>query len=248
VDERMNTNPRLPSATFPIALKRFLDVLVAGGFLLFLSPLMALIAIAIKREDGGPILFVQDRVGRGQRSFRCLKFRTMIVGAEKQGTEVTPDDARITRVGGIIRSWTFDEIPQLWNVLRGEMSIVGPRPWIPEEAAYCKASDLRRFSVRPGMAGWAWIHGRNELPWEKRIELDLWYVDHWSFRLDVYILFWSLVLAFTRKGVYGKTIDRCRAGDGGQGDGGMGDSEAQRAASQGSGRGRARCGQNTGKV
>ena len=191
-----------------LAVKRGFDLVVASAFLLVLSPLMALIAVAIKRVDRGPILFIQDRVGKGQSLFRCLKFRTMVVGAERQGTNVTADDARITGVGRIIRRWTFDEIPQLWNVLRGDMSIVGPRPWVPAEAAYCDDLQLRRFSVRPGMAGWAWIHGRNEVPWEKRIELDLWYVDHWSVRLDVYILFRSFVLALRRKGVYGGEGER----------------------------------------
>lgn len=207
---------RVQSKTTAVALavKRVLDVVVAGGFLLALSPLMAVIAVAIKWEDGGPILFVQDRRGLGRRPFRCLKFRTMLVGAEKQGTHVRADDRRITRIGSIIRRWTFDEIPQLWNVLRGEMSIVGPRPWVPEEAAYCKGSDLRRFSVRPGMAGWAWIHGRNEVPWEKRIELDLWYVDHWSLSLDAYILYQAFIVALRRKGVYGAETGDGRRGTG----------------------------------
>jgi len=182
--------------------KRCLDVLVASVALVVLSPLMALIAVAIKWEDGCPILFVQERVGRGRHLFPCFKFRTMVVGAERNATEVAADDPRITGVGRAIRPWTFDEIPQLWNVLKGDMSIVGPRPWVPEQAAYCKTSDNRRFSVRPGMAGWAWIHGRNEVAWKRRIELDLWYVDHWSLRLDAYILFRAFLLALSRKGVY----------------------------------------------
>lgn len=183
-------------------MKRFFDILTATLFLVGLSPILGLIAIAIRMDDGGPVLFVQDRVGQGGRLFRCYKFRTMIVGAEKQGTDVTRDDARITRVGKWLRLWTFDEIPQLWNVFVGDMSIVGPRPWIPAEATHCKPEERRRFSVRPGMAGWAWIHGRNELPWDERIELDLWYVDHWSLSLDAKILAQAFILALRRKGVY----------------------------------------------
>jgi lipopolysaccharide/colanic/teichoic acid biosynthesis glycosyltransferase len=180
------------------------DITVAGSALFVFSPLIALIALAIKLDDGGPILFVQDRVGRGRRNFRCYKFRTMVLGAETigNGLTVTADDARITRSGRLLRLWTLDEIPQLINVFKGEMSIVGPRPWVPMQAAYCLTTENRRFNCKPGMAGWAWIHGRNRLPWEERIRLDVWYVDHWSLRMDFYILAKAFVLLFRRDGVY----------------------------------------------
>ena len=176
----------------------------AAGALLTLSPLIGLIALAIKRDDGGPILFMQERVGRNRRNFRCYKFRTMILGAEKIGSgfTVVENDARITRVGRLLRDWTLDEIPQLLNILKGDMSIVGPRPWVPSQAAYCSEEDSRRFNFKPGMAGWAWIHGRNRLPWAERVRLDLDYVDHWSLKLDFSILAKAVVLLIRRDGVY----------------------------------------------
>lgn len=187
-----------------LAVKRLFDIVVAGSALCALSPLIALIALAIKADDGGPILFVQDRVGKGRRNFRCYKFRTMILGAESVGNRLTvvENDARITRVGRLLRNWTLDEIPQLINILMGHMSIVGPRPWVPAQAAYCSEADSRRFNFKPGMAGWAWIHGRNRLAWEERVRLDLWYVDHWSLALDFSILTKAFVLLFRRDGVY----------------------------------------------
>ena len=186
------------------AIKRVFDLVIAMTVLVILSPLVAFIALAIKLDDGGPVLFVQQRIGRAKQRFACYKFRTMIVGADSQGRGlgVTADDWRITRLGRFLRLWTLDELPQLINVIKGEMSIVGPRAWVPSQAAYCMLSDWRRFDVRPGMAGWAWIHGRNRLSWEERIRLDLWYVDHWSLWLDLYILSQAVVLLLKREGVY----------------------------------------------
>ena len=191
--------------TVALACKRLFDFCVATGVLAVLSPLIGLISLAIKLDDGGPILFSQNRVGKGRRNFRCYKFRTMVVGAESIGNKlkVTADDARITRIGRRLRLWTLDEIPQLFNVVKGDMSIVGPRPWVPSEAEYCPPADRRRFDMPPGMAGWAWIHGRNRLPWNDRVRLDLWYVDHWALWLDFYILAKAFVLLFRRDGVYG---------------------------------------------
>ena len=187
-----------------LGLKRLFDVVVSSTALMCLSPFIALIAVAIKLDDGGPVLFIQDRVGRGQKNFRCVKFRTMVLGSEQIGNRFTviEHDSRITRVGHWLRLWTLDEIPQLINVLLGDMSIVGPRPWVPAQAAYCSPADNRRFNFKPGMAGWAWIHGRNRLPWDERVRLDLWYVDHWSLSLDFSILAKAVVLLFRRDGVY----------------------------------------------
>jgi len=191
--------------SFSLSIKRLFDLAVSAGALILLSPLVALVALAIKLDDGGPVLFAQDRVGKGRRNFRCYKFRTMVLGAETvgNGLTVTANDSRITAVGRQLRLWTLDEIPQLINILKGEMSIVGPRPWVPAQAAYCSPADSRRFDRKPGMAGWAWIHGRNRLPWDERVRLDLWYVDHWSLGLDFYILAKAFVLLFRRDGVYG---------------------------------------------
>ena len=187
-----------------LAFKRLFDFVVSAGALLLLSPLIGLIVLAIKADDGGPVLFVQERVGRNRRNFRCYKFRTMVIGAESIGNRltVTANDSRITRVGRLLRLWTLDEIPQLVNVLEGDMSIVGPRPWVPPQAAYCAPADARRFDFKPGMAGWAWIHGRNRLPWGERVRLDLWYVDHWTLGLDFRILARAFLLLFMRDGVY----------------------------------------------
>jgi undecaprenyl phosphate N,N'-diacetylbacillosamine 1-phosphate transferase len=191
-------------ASIELALKRFFDLMVAAMALLCLSPIIGLIALAIKLDDGGPVLFIQERVGRCRRNFRCYKFRTMVLGAEKigHGLTVVENDSRITRVGQLLRLWTLDEIPQLFNVLKGDMSIVGPRPWVAAQAAYCPLEDARRFNFKPGMAGWAWIHGRNSLPWEERVRLDLWYVDNWTLSLDFSILVKAFVLLIRREGVY----------------------------------------------
>lgn len=188
-----------------LGLKRGFDLFVAAVFLLALSPLVALIAVAIKLEDRGPIFFVQERVGRGRRLFRCPKFRTMKNGARARGRggEVADRDERLTRVGRMLRDWTLDEIPQLWSVLKGDMSVVGPRPWVPSQIDGLPRWAQRRLDVRPGLAGWAWIHGRNLVPWEDRVRMDVWYVENWSFRLDVYILTRAFVLLFKRHGVYG---------------------------------------------
>jgi len=187
-----------------LALKRLFDLVVAAVVLLLLSPLVALIALAIKIADGGSVLYIQERVGKDERVFRCYKFRTMVEGAERQGLgiEVAENDTRITRVGGYLRQWTLDEIPQLLNVLSGEMSIVGPRPTVPSQVARYSDRDRRRLEVRPGMAGWAWIHGRNRIAWRQRIEMDIWYVDHWSLALDFRILHGAFWLLLRREGLF----------------------------------------------
>jgi lipopolysaccharide/colanic/teichoic acid biosynthesis glycosyltransferase len=188
------------------ALKRVFDISVSILVLILLFPPILVISIAIKLDDGGPVFFLQDRVGKHGKIFRCCKFRTMIVGAEQKGLglEVARDDNRITRVGTLLRRWTLDEIPQLYNVLKGEMSIVGPRPTVPSQIARYTPEQLRRLDVKPGMAGWAWIHGRNKLPWAERIKLDIWYVEHWSFWLDISILFTAFMLLVRHEGVYGE--------------------------------------------
>lgn len=188
-----------------LALKRAFDILVALTALTLLSPFIVLAALAIKLDTRGPVSYLQKRVGRDGKVFACVKFRTMVVGAENQGLglEVAQDDDRITRVGELLRNWTFDEVPQLINVLKGDMSIVGPRPTVPEQVARYTTRDRRRLEVKPGMAGWAWIHGRNSIPWRERIDLDIWYVDNWSLALDARILWKSFAVLLRREGVYG---------------------------------------------
>jgi len=172
------------------ALNRALDVAIAGAGLAITSPLLAAAAIAVKLEDGEPVLFKQTRVGKDGRDFELLKLRTMVVGAERQGTGYAVDkgDSRITRVGRFLRRTSLDELPQLWNVVRGDMSLIGPRPTLRYQVERYTDRQRRRLEVLPGITGWAQIHGRASLSWDERIELDVWYVDHRSPRTDLLIL------------------------------------------------------------
>jgi lipopolysaccharide/colanic/teichoic acid biosynthesis glycosyltransferase len=169
---------------------RAADVAVAGVGLVVAAPVLAAAAAAIKLEDGGPVLYRQQRVGLGGRDFELLKLRTMVVGAETLGAgfAVEAGDSRITRVGRVLRRLSLDELPQLWNVVRGDMSLIGPRPTLRYQVEEYTERQRRRLDVRPGITGWAQVQGRAALPWEERIELDVWYVEHRSWRLDLAIL------------------------------------------------------------
>jgi lipopolysaccharide/colanic/teichoic acid biosynthesis glycosyltransferase len=169
---------------------RALDVVVAGAGLVVTSPLLAAAAIATKLESRGPILYRQTRVGKDGVDFELLKLRTMVVGAEKigAGPAVDQGDERITRVGRVLRRTSLDEVPQLWNVLRGDMSVIGPRPTFRYQVETYDEHQRRRLEVLPGLTGWAQVHGRASLPWARRIELDVWYVEHRSPKLDLQIL------------------------------------------------------------
>jgi lipopolysaccharide/colanic/teichoic acid biosynthesis glycosyltransferase len=171
-------------------LNRAADVAIAGGALLVASPLLALAALAAKLEDGGPVLYRQTRVGKDGVDFELLKLRTMVVGAETMGAglAVNRGDTRITRAGRFLRKLSLDELPQLWNVVRGDMSLVGPRPTLAYQVERYTPRQRRRLEVRPGITGWAQIHGRARLPWDDRIELDVWYVEHRSPWLDLKII------------------------------------------------------------
>jgi lipopolysaccharide/colanic/teichoic acid biosynthesis glycosyltransferase len=171
-------------------LNRVLDALAGTLGLVLSSPLLAASAIAIKLEDGGPVFFRQTRVGRDAQDFDLLKLRTMVVGAEQKGAGYAVDagDNRITRVGAILRRTSVDELPQLWNVVRGEMSLIGPRPTLRYQVDTYTPHQRKRLDVRPGLTGWAQVHGRATLPWADRIELDVWYVEHRSALLDLKIL------------------------------------------------------------
>jgi len=169
---------------------RLADVLVSGTALAVSSPVLAVAALAIKLEDGGPVLYRQTRVGQDGADFELLKLRTMIVGAERQGAGFAVDrgDARITRTGRVLRKLSLDELPQLWNVLCGDMSVIGPRPTLRYQVEQYTERQRRRLVVKPGITGWAQIHGRATLPWAERIELDVWYVEHRTPLLDLKIL------------------------------------------------------------
>jgi lipopolysaccharide/colanic/teichoic acid biosynthesis glycosyltransferase len=182
---------------------RAFDILVAALALALLSPLLLVAAIAIKLGSSGPVLYRQRRVGRDGREFEMLKLRTMVRGSDPVGvgTVVTRDDPRVTAAGRVLRRTSLDEIPNLVNVLRGEMAIVGPRPTIPAQVKDYTPRQHRRHEVRPGITGWAQVRGRAGIPWEERIELDLWYVEHRSARLDLRILARTLWLLVTGHGL-----------------------------------------------
>jgi lipopolysaccharide/colanic/teichoic acid biosynthesis glycosyltransferase len=169
---------------------RVLDATIAGLGLVIGSPALAVAAAAIKLEDGGPVLYRQRRVGLNGEEFELVKLRTMQVGAEHTGAgyAVNEGDPRITRVGRLLRRLSVDEIPQLWNVVRGDMSLIGPRPTLAYQVERYTPRQRRRLEVKPGITGWAQIHGRARLPWDERIELDVWYVEHRSPWLDLKIL------------------------------------------------------------
>lgn len=171
-------------------MNRAADVFLAGVALVLTSPFLGLAALATKLEDRGPVFYRQTRVGKDGEDFEVLKLRSMVVGAESLGAGYAVDegDARITRVGRIVRRTSIDELPQLWNVLRGDMSIIGPRPTLRYQVEQYDEHQRRRLDVRPGLTGWAQVHGRASLPWAERIELDVWYVDHRSPRVDIGIL------------------------------------------------------------
>ena len=171
-------------------LPRAADVAIAALGLVLASPLLLVCAIAIKLDSRGPVIYRQRRVGRGGEVFELFKLRTMVQGSDPAGvgTAVVAGDPRVTRVGRVIRRFALDELPNLVNVLRGEMAIVGPRATLPAQVELYSERQRRRLELRPGVTGWAQIHGRAGIPWEERIDLDVWYVEHRSLRLDLRIL------------------------------------------------------------
>jgi lipopolysaccharide/colanic/teichoic acid biosynthesis glycosyltransferase len=184
--------------------RRIFDVLVAAAVLVLTSPLLLVAVVAIRLESRGPALYRQRRVGLHGAEFDVLKLRTMVTGAETLGAGLAIDagDARITRVGALLRRTSLDELPNLVNVLRGEMSIIGPRPTVPVQVAQYTPRQHRRHEVKPGITGWAQIHGRASLPWSQRIELDVHYVDHRSARMDLRILLRTVPSLLSSRGLY----------------------------------------------
>ena len=175
--------------------KRLMDILLAGSALLLVSPLMAAIALTIRLCDGRPVLFRQMRPGYKGKPFTLRKFRTMRDARDAQGL-LLPEAERLTAVGTLLRQLSLDELPQLWNVWRGDMSLVGPRPLLMQYMDRYTSEQLRRHDVKPGITGWAQVHGRNAITWPERFALDLWYIDHWSLALDAWILLrtsWQIV-------------------------------------------------------
>jgi lipopolysaccharide/colanic/teichoic acid biosynthesis glycosyltransferase len=180
--------------------KRAFDLLLTVPGLLLFSPVMLVIAIIILAREGRPVLFRQERPGRGGKLFPLYKFRTMRHALDRQGNPL-PDEQRLSRLGRVLRATSLDELPELFNVLRGEMSLVGPRPLLAAYLERYNARQARRHEVLPGITGWAQINGRNALTWEEKFRLDVWYVDHWSLWLDVKILALTLLKVLRREGI-----------------------------------------------
>jgi lipopolysaccharide/colanic/teichoic acid biosynthesis glycosyltransferase len=181
--------------------KQCIDRLAAAMGLVCFAPVMAVTALLIWATTGGPVLFRQVRPGRGGKTFEILKFRTMIIEEQDADGNWLLDEQRLTWIGRFLRAMSLDELPQLWNVLRGDMSLVGPRPLLVEYLPLYSAQQARRHEVLPGITGWAQVNGRNSLDWEERFRRDIWYVDHWSLALDVKILVLTLLRVIQRQGV-----------------------------------------------
>ena len=189
-------------------MNRTLDLAIAGVLIVLTAPLLGLAALAIKLESRGPVFYRQRRVGKDGRPFELLKLRTMVPGAESMGAGiyVLEGDPRITRTGRLLRRFSLDELPNLVNVLRGDLAIVGPRPTVQEQVDGYTERQRRRLEVKPGITGWAQINGRTSLPWPERIELDVWYVEHRSLRLDLRILARTARLLATGHGLYSEEL------------------------------------------
>ena len=185
-------------------IKRAFDLVVGGLLAVVTAPLVAVLALAVRLESPGDPIYTQTRVGQGGVPFRIYKLRTMVTGAEHQGAglAIAAGDSRITRVGGLLRRTSLDELPNLWNVVAGDMSIVGPRPTLQHQVDSYTARQRGRLAVKPGITGWAQVNGRAALPWPERIELDLWYVQHRSMMLDLRILQRTVGMVLRGSGLY----------------------------------------------
>jgi sugar transferase EpsL len=183
-----------------LAAKRALDLAVGGGALLVLAPVLAATAIAVRRSMGAPVLFRQERPGLGGAPFTVLKFRSMRDARDERG-RLLPDAERLTPVGRFLRATSLDELPQLWNVVRGDLSLVGPRPLLMQYLSRYSPEQARRHDVKPGITGWAQVNGRNAISWDAKFALDVWYVDHWSLWLDLKILALTALKVVRRDGI-----------------------------------------------
>lgn len=181
-------------------LKRVLDFLVASIALIFLSPLFLLLIILVRIKLGSPVFFIQIRPGLSEKPFKIYKFRSM-VNHDQKNKRILSDEQRLTRFGRLLRSLSMDELPELINVIRGDMSLVGPRPLLPDYLPYYSPQQRLRHNVRPGITGWAQINGRNTLSWKNKFELDIWYVKHCSFLLDCKIILFTLLKIIQREGI-----------------------------------------------
>ncbi|MDF0748964.1 sugar transferase [Marinobacter sp. 71-i] len=184
-------------------MKRLFDVICALLVLLALLPVILIVFMLVRVKLGSPVFFRQTRPGKGGRPFQMVKFRTMLGAADARG-ELLPDDQRMTQFGSFLRSTSLDELPELWNVLKGDMSLVGPRPLLVEYLPLYSKNQYRRHEIRPGITGWAQVNGRNAVSWEDRFKLDVWYVDNQSFLLDIKILYLTVKKVLARDGISGE--------------------------------------------
>jgi sugar transferase EpsL len=183
-----------------LSLKRLIDIAGAVLLLVLLAPLILLVTLLVRLTMGAPVLFRQERPGLHAKRFILYKFRTMSTARGTDGNPL-PDEQRLTRLGRLMRATSLDELPELLNVLKGEMSLVGPRPLLTDYLVHYSPEQARRHEVRPGITGWAQVNGRNGLDWEEKFRLDVWYIDHWSLRLDFHILCMTLAQVFKREGI-----------------------------------------------
>lgn len=183
-----------------LAIKRLCDVIVALGGIIILSPILLVCMMLIKCKLGSPIFFKQRRIGKNNKEFEMIKFRTMKDSVDKDGN-LLPDKERMTKLGMILRSLSIDELPEFINILKGEMSLIGPRPLLVEYLPLYNDKQIKRHDVTPGLTGWAQVNGRNSLSWCEKFELDVWYVENWSLYLDVRIFFLTFYKVFKREGI-----------------------------------------------
>ena len=180
--------------------KRLLDLIISSAVLIVLSPLMLVIYVLILINLGGPAFFVQERVGKDNKVFKMIKFRTMKDSRDKDGNLLS-DNERVTKFGSFLRSFSLDELPELINIIKGDMSLVGPRALLVQYLECYNDEQIRRHDVLPGLTGWAQINGRNSITWSEKFKLDVWYVDNWSFWLDIKILFKTIYKVFKKDGI-----------------------------------------------
>ena len=185
---------------FSLIIKRGFDILFALGGLILLSPVFIICAILIRINLGSPIFFKQKRIGKRNKEFEMIKFRSMKDAFDKDGNTL-PDAQRMTKLGGILRSLSLDELPELINILKGDMSLIGPRPLLIQYLPLYNERQIKRHNVTPGLTGWAQVNGRNNLKWSEKFELDVWYVENWSLWIDIKIFFMTFYKVFKREGI-----------------------------------------------
>lgn len=181
-------------------IKRLMDMVLSGIALVVLSPVLLVTALLVRTKLGSPVIFCQERPGKDEKIFKLYKFRSMTDQRDENG-ELLPDEVRLTRFGRLLRSTSLDELPELWNILRGDMSIVGPRPLLVRYLPRYNEEQRRRHDVRPGLTGWAQVNGRNAISWEEKFRLDVWYVEHLSFLLDLKVIFMTVKKVICREGI-----------------------------------------------